>query len=166
MDIREAKSILMKLLDNIDPVTNEQMQDNSILGGVVIQEAFRVLLDFDYEGEPTQEEIEEKQQHNLANGYPLNHGSSWTSCDKELLRRTYTSEQPVSELAEQFGRTEYAIECQLFILALVESNPLRDSDGEPIDDPSHADKIDLLRIRQEVLDNGLSGTYITPPPWL
>ena len=166
MKITEAKSILKKLINNTNPVTNKVIPSNTILEEAVVREAFSVFLDFEYEGERTQEEVEDKRQQNLTNGLPINHGSTWSSCDKELLRRTFTPEFSVGNLADQFGRSELAIECQLFILGLIEHNPLRNSEGTPIGNASHADEIDRERMRQEVFDNGLGGTYVNQRPWL
>lgn len=104
MDIGRAKQIVRTLAGGVDPTTGEILPAESVYNSPEVIRALFTLLE-QVNKEPDKDPLR-------------NAGKPWTDIEDDKLREEYRSNQKISDIAKEHGRSYGAIKSRLEYLGL------------------------------------------------
>jgi hypothetical protein len=116
MELQIARQIIDTLAQGIHPVTGEAMPDDSPYNAPpVIRALHAVARALDAAGGEAPEGTRPKQ------GLPPNAGKRWSAQEDSALETAFDAGIPVKQVAEELGRTTFAVEQRLIRLGKMEA---------------------------------------------
>lgn len=106
MDIRNAKELLERLADGINPMTGEVLPSMDACNQPDVIRALHLAVSVLAKAE---------KEENL----PDNNGKPWTPAEEQQLHEEYDAKMPLSEIAKEHGRTRGAIQSRLVKMGLL-----------------------------------------------
>jgi len=120
MELSKAKKTIEILADGINPATGEVLpKEGPYNDPIVIRSLFAILDSIKAIKLPRT--AEERQNDNLENGRPRNAGLPWTTEQRAEAAEKFKKGSSVSDLAESFERTVWAITSELVKQGLIDS---------------------------------------------
>jgi len=110
--------IIESLANGVNPITGEVFDNDSVYNNPEVIRALFFVLE-KVKKSKTKKTIEEKQNMNISNGKPKNHGLPWTKELKEELKELFKQNKSISELANIFERTKGSIISELLKQELI-----------------------------------------------
>jgi hypothetical protein len=119
MEIREAQRIVNTLAQGVDPNTGEVFAPDSPYNEPRIIRALFTVHEFVRRARKPRMSPEEKRLENLDLGRPRNFGLPWTDDSRSQVAAGFEDGKTIEELAEDFERTQGAIQAELIRQGLI-----------------------------------------------
>ena len=109
MDIMRAREIIQTLADGVDPATGELLPKESVYNSPQVIRALYTILEATASSEKAKS--------------PRNAGKFWNDAEDDKLRDEFADKLAISQIAQEHGRTNHAIERRLEHLGLKKRKP-------------------------------------------
>ncbi|MFL6605782.1 MAG: hypothetical protein ACJ8R9_31275 [Steroidobacteraceae bacterium] len=120
MNAKRARSILNSLIQGLDPVTGNELSEDSVLHNA---EVLRALL----VGAEAIEEREGRETRRAAQ--PANVRNRWTADEEKQLIVSFQGGEPLQAISDRHGRTVRGVEARLVKLGLMTTDQRTTQDG-------------------------------------
>ncbi len=123
MNLFMSLEILSKLSNGLNPVTGENLPDNSLYNHPDVLRALFFIVNFiKIPPKKAKKTLEDRQANNIAQGRPENSNLPWTDEVKKEVGAQYNASVPIYKLAENFGRSQGSIRAVLIQQGLIEDD--------------------------------------------
>ncbi|MFZ3194540.1 MAG: hypothetical protein WA154_15220 [Moraxellaceae bacterium] len=123
MQLLQAREIVKKLANGIDPITGEKLPDSSLHNHAEIIRALFALLEHTKQPNHPKKTLEEKQLDNQREGRPKNAGLPWSEELRIDLITMFKQGMSINQMSVQLQRTQSAVSSELVKLRLIEPTP-------------------------------------------